>query len=293
MCMHIPSLAVYNSLQLQWDHVHAHSFSRCIQLYPATALLSLYTHVSSCNGIMCIDIPSLAVYNCLQLQWDKLYPAAVGLCACTFLRSLYTTVSSCNGINCIQLQWDHVHAHSFSRCIQLYPAAVGLCACTFLLSLYATVSSCNGIMCMHIPSLAVYNCIQLQPFSRCIHMSPAAMGSCASTFLLLLYTTVSSCNGIMCIGIPSLAVYNYLQLPWDNVHAHSFSRCMQQSPAAMGSCACTCLLSLYTTVSSCSGIMCIDIPSLAVFNCIQLQWDHSNPEAAGFGVRIILQGNCI
>src|SRR6218665_2323146 len=110
MCMHIPSLAVYNSLQLQWDHVHAHSFSRCIQLYPATALLSLYTHVSSCNGIMCIDIPSLAVYNCLQLQWD------------------------------------HVHPHSFSRCIQLSPAAVGSCASTFLLSLFSTVSSCNGII---------------------------------------------------------------------------------------------------------------------------------------------------
>src|SRR6218665_1149852 len=148
-------------------------------------------------------------------------------------------------------------------------------------------------MCMHIPSLAVYNCLQLQwdhvhahSFSRCIQLYPA-------TALLSLYTHVSSCNGIICIDIPSLAVYNYLQLPWDNVHAHSFSRCMQQSPAAMGSCACTCLLSLYTTVSSCSGIMCIDIPSLAVFNCIQLQWDHSNPEAAGFGVRIILQGNCI
>src|SRR6218665_2024327 len=130
---------------------------------------------------MCMHIPSLAVYNCLQLQWYKLYPAAVGLCACTFLLSLYTTVSSCNGINCIQLQWDYVYAHSFSRCIQLSPAAVGSCACTFLLSLYATVSSCNGIMCMHIPSLAVCNRLQLQwdhvhahAFSGCIQLSPAA-----------------------------------------------------------------------------------------------------------------------
>src|SRR6218665_3279303 len=170
MCMHIPSLAEYNCLQLQWDHVHAHSFSRCIQLYPATALLSVYTSVSSCNGI-----------------------------------------------NCIQLQWDYVHAHSFARCIQLSPAAVGSCACTFLLSLYTTVSSYS-------PSLAVYTCLQLQ---------------------------------------------------WDHVHRHSFSCCIQLYPAAMGSCASAFLLSLYTTVSSCSGIMCIDIPSLAVFNCIQLQWDHS------------------
>src|SRR6218665_2535578 len=254
-----------NCLQLQLDHVHRNSFSRCIQLSPA----AMGSTVSSCNGIMCIEIPSLAVYNCFQLQWDQLSPAAVGLCAYSKRRN--------------------VHAHDLIAA----GAAMGSCACTYLLSLNTTVSSCNGIMCMHIPSLAVYNCIQLQPFSRCIHMSPAAMGSCASTFLLLLYTTVSSCSGIMCMHIPSLAVYNYLQLPWDNVHAHSFSRSMQPSPAAMGSCACTCLLSLYTTVSSCSGIMCIDIPSLAVFNCIQLQWDHSNPEAAGFGVRIILQGNCI
>src|SRR6218665_1539764 len=212
---------------------------------------------------MCMHIPSLAVYNCLQLQWDKLYPAAVGLCACTFFLSLYTTVSSCNGINCIQLQWDHVHAHSFSRCIQLYPAAVGSCACTFLLSLYTTVSSCSGIMWMHIPSLAVNNCLQLQ-WDK---LYPAAVGLCACTFLRSLYTTLSSCSGIMCMHIPSLAVYNCIQL-------QPFSRCIHMSPAAMGSCASTFLLLLYTTVSSCSGIMCMHIPSLAVNNCLQLQWDH-------------------
>src|SRR6218665_1149851 len=172
----------------------------------------------------------------------------MGSCACTFLLSLYTTVSSYSpsiGVYiCLQLQWD-----------KLYPAAVGLCACTFLLSLYTTVSSCSGIMCMHIPSLAVYNCIQLQPFSRCIHMSPAAMGSSASTFLLLLYTTISNCHGIMCMHIPSLAVCNSLQLQWDHVHAHAFSRCIQLSPAAVGSCASTFLLSLFSTVSSCNGII--------------------------------------